>query len=741
MDARLKSLYRLNVPERVAQLVKHGWLTDDDAEALTEGRTLLSVRQADKIIENVVGTFSLPLAVAPNFSLNGRDYMVPMVVEEPSIVAALSNAAKLARDNGGFVSVLTDSRLIGQVHLVDVPDVDAAIAAIASKAPELIDEANRVHPRLVKRGGGVTAVEGLKTELADGQTALTVHFKVDTCDAMGANLVNTLCEAMAPRLAELTGGSVAMRILSNLADESLVTAHMRVRTDQLARGGMDGKEVARRIVTASEIAAADPYRAATHNKGIMNGIDPLAIATGNDWRAIEAGAHAYAARNGRYGSLTRWWLEDDELCGEIKLPIKVGTVGGTLDANPQAALCLAMTGVRSATELAELMAAAGLAQNFAAIRALASTGIQEGHMRLHARSVVASLDAPAEHFETAVRRLVASGEIKDWKAREILDALARESEQVELSGHSAGKVILLGEHAVVYGSHALALPIRDAMRAGVRVGGDGMRLKIPAWHTDVIVDIREPEARGFAATAALILDALDIEERNLELTIFTRLPRAMGLGSSASLAVAVIRALVSTFDLGLDDAAVNALAFRCEMLAHGTPSGVDNTLATYAEPLLFQNRGELETRPLRLAAAPPVIVAWGDEPGLTAKQVAGVRERRLRAPAHFDAVFERIDQLTLASADALEAADYRAVGDAMNLCHGLLNGIGVSTPTLERMVHIARQAGAYGAKLTGGGGGGSIVALCPENPGTVIEALESYGFTTLGSEWLEHPIP
>ena len=737
MDARLKSLYRLNVGERIAELVRHGWLDDDDARALTEGRTLLSVRQADKIIENVIGTFSLPLAVAPNFLLNGRDYMVPMVVEEPSILAALSNAAKLARETGGFTALLESSRLVGQVHLVDIPDIERARSAIEAAAEDIVGEANAVHPRLVNRGGGVTAVDSHRHELADGRELLTVHLAVDTCDAMGANLVNTICEAMAPRLAELTGGSVAMRILSNLADESIVTARMSIRPEQLERNGMSGEAVAAGIVTASLIAAADPHRAATHNKGIMNGVDPLAIATGNDWRAIEAGAHAYAARSGRYTSLTSWWLEDGLLTGEIRIPVKVGTVGGTLDANPQAALCLAMTGVESAGELAELMAATGLAQNFAAIRALASTGIQAGHMRLHPRSVGASLNPPAEQFEPAVRRLVASGEIKDWKAREILDELAAESRQVELSGHAAGKVILLGEHAVVYGSHALALPIQNAMRAGVRIGGKGLKLRIPAWHTDVTLDLREPEARGFAATAALILDALDIDERNLEISVQSQLPRAMGLGSSASLAVAVIRALDRSFELGLDDVAVNQLAFQCETLAHGTPSGVDNTIATYAEPLLFQNRGELETRPLKLGAMPPIVVAWGDEPGLTAVQVAGVRERRLRTPEYYDSIFAKIDELTLESAEALESQDYRRVGDAMNLCHGLLNSIGVSTPTLERMVQIAREAGAFGAKLTGGGGGGSMVALCPENSENVVEALTSYGFTTLDSAWLE----
>jgi len=737
VDARIESLYRLSVGERVAALVRNGWLSADDARALTEGRTVLSVRQADRIIENVIGVFALPLAVAPNFRLNGRDYMVPMVVEEPSILAALSHAAKLARANGGFSARLENSRLIGQVHLTDVAELEDAKTAIETRQHELLEAANRVHPRLLARGGGVTGLWTCEHVLEDGRTVLTVHLAVDTCDAMGANLVNTVCESIAPRLAELTGGRIAMRILSNLADESLVVANMQLGFEQLDAAGFSGRELADGIATASLIAAADPYRAATHNKGVMNGIDPLAIATGNDWRAIEASAHAYAARTGRYASMTRWWVGDDSLHGEIELPLKPGIVGGTLEANPQAALCVALTGVDSAGELAELMAAVGLAQNFAALKALASTGIQAGHMRLHARSIVASLDAPAEHFEAAVERLVDSGEVKDWKAREVLEALERESQDTQLEGHAAGKVILLGEHAVVYGSHALALPVRDAMRAGVQVGGEGMRLKIPAWHTDVVLDIREPEARGFAATAALILDALDIDERNLEINVASRLPRAMGLGSSASLAVAVIRALNERFLLGLDDEAVNALAFRCETLAHGTPSGVDNTLATYAEPLLFRNRGELEHKPVHLRETPPFVVAWGDEQGLTATQVAGVRERRLRMPRNYDSLFEQIDELTLAGAEALEEADYRTVGDMMNLCQGLLNGIGVSTPTLERMIHVAREAGATGAKLTGGGGGGSIVALCPENAAEVTRALESFGFTTLGSGWLQ----
>jgi len=390
-NSRIPGLYRLGVDERIDELQSLGWLAEADAVALRQGRCVLSPVVADRMIENVIATFGLPLAIAPNFLVNGRDYVVPLVVEEPSIVAALSSAARMARASGGFDAECEESLLTGQVHLANLADMKAGIAAILGSKDKLLASANEVHPRLVARGGGVRDLEVHELALPDGERTIVVHLLVDTCDAMGANLVNTICEAVAPKLAALSGGTVVISILSNLADRSLVTARVRYPLAELAKSDEQASTVRDAIVRADQIAHADPNRAATHNKGIMNGIDSLAIATGNDWRAIEAGAHAYAARDGQYRSLTRWYMhESGDLCGEICLPLKVGVVGGTIAANPAAALGMRIAGVESATELAGLMAAVGLAQNFAAIRALVTKGIQEGHMRLHARSAAAA---------------------------------------------------------------------------------------------------------------------------------------------------------------------------------------------------------------------------------------------------------------------------------------------------------------------------------------------------------------
>ena len=302
-DSRISGLYRQTVAERIDELERLDWLSASDAEILRQGRHVLIPAAADKIIENVVGVFGLPLAIATNFVVNGRDYLVPMVVEEPSIVAAASGAAKLARASGGFEAVCDEYLLVGQVHVTGVADIDAARAALQREKAGLIDAANAIHPRLVERGGGVQDIEIRLLELPG---AIAVHFLVDTCDAMGANLVNAICEAAAPRVAQLCGGDVALCILSNLADRSQVSATVHYRLSDLAVPGFSAAAVRDRIVAASDIASADPHRATTHNKGIMNGIDALAIATGNDWRAIEAGAHAFAAISGRYLPLATW---------------------------------------------------------------------------------------------------------------------------------------------------------------------------------------------------------------------------------------------------------------------------------------------------------------------------------------------------------------------------------------------------------------------------------------------------
>ena len=725
-EARLSGFYRLPVTERINLLERDGWLSADDAAALRAGGHVLQTRAADRMIENVIATFGMPLAIAPNFIVDGRDHVVPLAVEEPSIVAALSAAARLARTAGGFTTECSESLLAGQVHLSGVDAPRDAAEAIVREKDALLAAANDVHPRLVARGGGVRDIEVRQLQLDDGTRTLAVHLLVDTCDAMGANLVNSICEAVAPRLAALCNASVAMRILSNLADRSLVTARVSYPLGKLDRDRSRAESVRDAIVLANEIARADPYRAATHNKGIMNGIDPLAIATGNDWRAIEAGAHAWAAAEGRYTALTRWSVADDgSLAGEITLPLKVGIVGGTLELNPAAAIGLRIAGVASAGELARLMAAVGLAQNFAAIRALTTSGIQQGHMKLHARSVATAAGVPDELFHEVVAEMIASGDVKDWKAREIL-ASHRAATPASPGRSAAGKVILLGEHAVVYGRHALALPIPNAMQATVD-DGDAAFIDVPAW------GISEPvSADSRLGSAVLAIAAeLGVADRGFRLTVRSTIPAGMGLGASATFAVCVARALADRFGIAVDDERINAIAFECEKLAHGTPSGVDNTIATYAKPLLFCRAEGGGLQELDLPETPPIVIAFGQSAGSTYEQVAAVRERRNAIPAEIDAIFDQIDALARQAAVALAARDYRYTGRLMNLCHGYLNAIGVSTPELERMVSIARSAGAAGAKLTGGGGGGSIVALCPDNKAAVQHALESAGFRTI----------
>jgi hydroxymethylglutaryl-CoA reductase len=383
---------------------------------------------------------------------------------------------------------------------------------------------------------------------------LVVHLLVDTRDAMGANLVNGMCEGVAPFIESLTGGEVFLRILSNLTDRSLARAWCKIPVDQLGGRGYTGEQARDGIIVAADFANVDPYRAATHNKGIMNGIDPIAIATGNDWRAIEAGAHAFAARSGRYTSLSSWTADEEgNLCGSIEIPIKVGIVGAPLESNPTVALNLRLLGVESAMELAQVMAAVGLAQNFAAIRALATEGIQKGHMTLHARSVVTAAGASQEIFDEVLDRLVQSGVIKVWKAQEIINEIREDREQSAGSrkrtsreaamGIGYGKVVILGEHAVVYGRHAIAAPVPMAIRALVEDCDEGIHLLIPRWGVEYQLAANPQDRRSFERPAGVVLDKLGLSGRSMRIEVFPEIPRSMGLGGSAAMAVAIVRAL------------------------------------------------------------------------------------------------------------------------------------------------------------------------------------------------------
>ena len=682
-DSRISGLHKLDVAARLDELRRLGWLSLADVELLKQGRQVLRPAAADKMVENVIGVFGLPLAIAPNFVVNGRDYIVPMVVEEPSVVAAVSNAAKQARPEG-FVAHCDDWLLAGQVHVTDMRDSDAALAELERCRRELLDAANAVHPRLAHHGGGVRDIEFIRLELDDERIAIAVHILVATGDAMGANIVNTICESLAPRIGEICDGNIALRILSNLADRSIVTANVQYQLGALATTQFSGEEVRDRIVTASEIASADPYRAATHNKGIMNGVDAVAIATGNDWRAIEAGAHAFAALSGQYRPLACWSVAaDGALHGELSMPLRVATVGGTLQVNSAALMALNMIAAETSQELAELMAAVGLAQNFAALKALATSGIQEGHMRMHARS-----SAQTERRGMNVDL------------------------HVEPQGSAAGKVILLGEHAAVYGKHAVALPISAAVTANVTASDLG-------------------ESKYISSLLQVIRQELELDGDSFGVDVRSTLPPGMGLGASAAIAVAIVRAVSSARDLGLDNETVNHVAFECEKLSHGNPSGIDNSMATFAVPMMFSNQPELKLEQLELNETPPLLIAFSSQSGSTHEQVAGVRTRYETQKIHYAAVFDEIDALSLSATKALISGNYQELGLLMNLCHGLLNAIEVSTPELESMVGIARAAGAAGAKLTGGGGGGSIVALCPGALEDVQTAFARAGFETL----------
>ncbi len=424
-QSRLAGFHRLSPQERRAVAAEWGGLSSEDVEAWTTGG--LSLEAADRMIENVVGLQAFPVGVAVNLRLDGRDRLAVLAIEEPSVVAGLSNAARLLRFGDGIRTFADPALMIAQIQVLDVPDPEEAAARIRGAETELLEAADAVDPLLVRAGGGARRVETRTLDSLGPEdpvgSMFVVHLLVDVRDAMGANAVNSMAEALAPRIEALTGGRVRLRILSNLADRRLVRAEGRVPVERLGGRGAEGPEVARGIVEASVFAERDPYRAATHNKGIMNGIDGLLLAAGQDWRAVEAGAHAYAARSGRYTALATWRLEDSELVGRLELPMAVGTVGGVVKVHPVVQANLKVMEVSSASDLARLAAAVGLAQNLAALRALATEGIQRGHMRLHARNLAAAVGARPDEVDRVVALMLECGEVHAAGAERALAAV------------------------------------------------------------------------------------------------------------------------------------------------------------------------------------------------------------------------------------------------------------------------------------------------------------------------------
>jgi hydroxymethylglutaryl-CoA reductase len=425
-NARIPGFYKLTIEERRSELVSRGLLSSENLAALS-GSSGLTIEQAQHMIENVIGLFALPMGVGLNFLVNDREVLVPMVVEEPSIVAGASFMAKLARAGGGFRAGTTSPEMIGQIQVLEVADPPSARLALLDAKDDLLAEASEIDPVLKRLDGGPRDLEVRVIDESPIGPFLVVHLIYDVRDAMGANAVNTACERLAPKIESLTGGKVHLRILSNLADRRLARARCVIPVDVLAFDEFSGEQVRDGIIAAWAFAAVDPYRAATHNKGIMNGIDAVALATGNDWRAIEAGAHAYAARVGRYTTLSTWGRDDNgNLVGTLEMPMAVGIVGGATKVHPGARAALEAMQIKTASELAEIIVSVGLAQNLAAIRALSTEGIQRGHMSLHARQVSISAGAEGDQIQLLTQQLIAEKTVRIDRAKEILAAWENE---------------------------------------------------------------------------------------------------------------------------------------------------------------------------------------------------------------------------------------------------------------------------------------------------------------------------
>ncbi len=416
-SSAISGFYKLTPKERLAKVQEFADLTSAEATVLANTGAL-PIEVADRMIENVVGGFTLPLGIGVNFQINGKDYLIPMAIEEPSVVAAASYAAKMVRDNGGFRTSSTAPVMIGQIQAVGMADPYAAKQRVLAAKTEILKKANDQDPVLNSFGGGAKDLDAKVIHTTQGDMLIT-ELHVDCRDAMGANAVNTMSEAVAPMIEQLTGGHVYLRIITNLAVKRLARAWCTV-----SKEAVGGEEVVEGIVNASAFAAADPFRGATHNKGAMNGIIAVVVATGNDHRAIEAGAHAYAARNGKYTTLSQWEKNSaGDLVGSIELPMAVGLIGGAVKTHPTSKVAMKILGVKSANEFGEVLAAVGLAQNLAALRALANEGIQRGHMSLHARNIAVQAGATGAQIDAVAERMVKERKVRVDRAQEILAEL------------------------------------------------------------------------------------------------------------------------------------------------------------------------------------------------------------------------------------------------------------------------------------------------------------------------------
>jgi len=549
---------------------------------------------------------------------------------------------------------------------------------------------------------------------------VVVHLLMDVREAMGANAVNSACEAAGPLIERIAGGRVNLRILSNLADRRLARASFALPVSRLGSEEHTGREVAQRLLEAVRLAWADPYRAATHNKGIFNGIDAAALALGQDWRALEAGGHAYAARDGQYRGLTDYRIEGDTLIGELELPMQVGWCGGAVSSHPGVQILRRVSGVNNAQELAGLLAAVGLAQTFGASLALSTVGIQQGHMALHARSVALSVGVPSGDVDHVVREMLARGEVKVAVAEEIHEQLQRQRtarpahEALPVEAQAPGKVVLFGEHAVVYGQPGITASIDVGLRVRISHDPDGPRFLYPQFRRVFDVEDDDLDFKRFGRAVDTALGLYGMSDEPIAIEVESELVPGMGMGSSAAISVALCLALRSYRGLpherGWDPRLFEEVQ-ALERIFHGTPSGIDAATVLSGGVLWFRAgppREILSIRMPRTAAGVICIV----EPGTrTIELVRQVRHSRDLDPARVDGLLAEIGELTVQAGSALGSGDFALVGELMYRNHELLARLGVSTEQLDDAVELLREQGALGAKLTGAGGGGAVVAL------------------------------
>ncbi|MBZ0263613.1 hydroxymethylglutaryl-CoA reductase, degradative [bacterium] len=718
--SRIPGFYRLPVEQRLAFLANRYNLSEQQITNLRDGQTL-RIDHAVNMVENAVGVLPMPLGLGLNFIVDDVEYLVPMAIEEASIIAAASKAALMIRQGGGFRTEVDEPVMIGQVQVVEIADVHKAEKRIHERKKDIIEQANLASPRMVARGGGVFDIETRIIDEDDlDSPMLIVHLLMNVQEAMGANAINYASEAVGHLIERITGGRVNLRILSNLADKRLAKASFRLPFDAIKTSELSGAEVAQRMIEAYQMAKYDPYRAATHNKGIFNGIGAAALALGQDWRAIEAGGHAYAAKDGKYRSLTKYWIEDEYLFGSIELPMQVGWVGGAVNSHPGIHILHSISGVENARELAGLLATVGLAQNFAACLALSTVGIQKGHMALHARSVALSVGVPASQVEEVAQEMIRRGDVKVSTAEEVYRKMRERprtkqpADGMPVTVSAPGKVVLFGEHATVYNYPGITAAIDVNLSIKITPDPDGPRFLNPHFKQPFSVPKSDQDLRLFSKAVDLALNIYGMREERVAISIESDLVPGMGLGSSAAFSAALcmgLRKLKNQDTPRSWDGTLLDEVQQLEAIFHGHPSGMDAATVLSEGVLWFRKGPPREILPIRMQHSMAGIVCLVEPGARTIDLVRKVRHSHDLNPKRVGSILDEIGNLTVDAGIALGTGDADEVGRLMFRNHELLARLGVSTAGLDKSIEKLIDYNVLGAKLTGSGGGGAVIAL------------------------------